>query len=231
MHLLQAPPVPGGSLSLKILDDTRRVSRRRRAKAKPARKGTDSQADPSPSDAFKITIIRSKRRKKTVSARMLNWYTIEVRAPADIPEEELQSIIQRYVARALQARSKRRNFGSDDDLERRAARLNKTCFDNELRWRSIRFVSNQNSCFGSCSPTRGTIRISHRLVGAPSFVLDYVIVHELAHLLEPNHSKAFWELVYRYSRTERARGYLMAMQLENDIVDSEPVGDKGIGEL
>ena len=54
----------------------------------------------------------------------------------------------------------------------------------------------------------GDIRICQDLANMPTFVLDYVIVHELAHLLVPDHSPEFWELVERYPKTERARGYL-----------------------
>ena len=53
------------------------------------------------------------------------------------------------------------------------------------------------------------IRISHRLATMPDFVLDYVLIHELAHLLEANHGRQFWDLVYRYPKTERARGFLI----------------------
>jgi predicted metal-dependent hydrolase len=80
--------------------------------------------------------------------------------------------------------------------------------------RVIRWVSNQNKRVGSCTPSKGTIRISHHVAEMPAFVRDYVIVHELAHLVEPNHSQGFWKLVTRYPRTERARGYLMAVGLE-----------------
>ena len=172
-------------------------------------------------DLFDIKIVRSKRRKKTVNARLLNWHTLEVRVPADISDAELQATIKRLVNKMAARRQKQRHFSSDEDLERRAQRLNKRIFGGKLRWRSIRFVSNQNRRFGSCSPSKGTIRLSRHLAGVPAFVLDYVIVHELAHLLEANHSKAFWEHVYRYPKTERARGYLMAAQMEQDVVGDD----------
>ena len=76
-------------------------------------------------------------------------------------------------------------------------------------------MTNQNkSRIGSCTPANGAIRLSHRLAAMPAFVRDYVIVHELAHLLEANHGPRFWKLVNRYPKTERARGYLMAVGLE-----------------
>ena len=42
----------------------------------------------------------------------------------------------------------------------------------------------------------------------PDWVIDYVLLHELAHLVVPSHSPAFWTLLSRYPKTERARGYL-----------------------
>ena len=203
------------------LPASRRARRRKRQER--SRVQTDPHPAPqaSPADAFELVIVRSARRKKTVGSKLLNWYTLEIRAPVDIPEEELQRITQDLARRTLESRAKMRSFSSDEALERRAQGLNREHFGGALRWRSIRFVSNQNSRFGSCSPGRGTIRISHRLAGVPDFVLDYVLMHEIAHLQEPNHSKAFWELVYRFPRTERARGYLMALSLEDDAVETE----------
>jgi len=173
-----------------------------------------------PDHEIQVQVIRSKRRKKTVSGSLLNWYTLEVRAPANISDEALQEAIDSLLIKARRNLAKSRNFHSDNDLQRRAEALNKRHFGGQLRWRSIRYVSNQHKRFGSCSPAQGTIRITDRLRTVPDFVLDYVIVHELAHLLEANHSPAFWELVYRYEKTERARGYLMAMQIEDDQIES-----------
>lgn len=177
-----------------------------------------SDGDSLSTDVFETRIIRSKRRKKTASARMLNWYTLEIRVPARIDEQELQRIVQHFEEKVREERGGWRHFATDEELEERARCLNETFFDGALRWRSVRFVTNQDRCFASCSPMRGTIRLSHRLAHVPSFVLDYVLMHELTHLLEPTHSEAFWDRVYRYERTERARGYLMAMHLEDDVV-------------
>ena len=161
---------------------------------------------------MEVEVIRSKKRKKTVSAREVDGRFI-VQAPAKMSEAELQPIIER-----LKERWQKRAVKADLDdtaLHHRAQELNRQYFGGKLTWRSIKWVTNQNSRFGSCTPTQQTIRLSHRLASMPAFVRDYVIVHELAHLLEADHGPKFWKLVNRYPKTERARGYLMAVGLEN----------------
>lgn len=158
-----------------------------------------------------IHIIRSAQRRKTVSARLEDGVLV-IRAPAAIRDDELAPIIEGLKKRML--KRSRPVPQTDEALEKRARELNKKYFDGRLSWRSVRYVTNQNGRFGSCTPDNGTIRLSDRLASMPSWVRDYVLVHELAHLLEANHGPKFWKLVNRYPLTERARGYLMAVGLE-----------------
>lgn len=160
---------------------------------------------------MKIQIVRSNRRAKTISAKAVDGVFV-VQAPAHMSDAELQPVIEKLMER-WQRREER---GALDDaaLEQRARELNQHYFGGKLRWASVRWVDNQNSRYGSCTPSQGTIRISHRLAAMPAFVRDYVLVHELAHLVEANHGTRFWQLVNRYPRAERARGYLMAVGLE-----------------
>lgn len=160
---------------------------------------------------MQVNIIRSTRRKKTVSARFVGG-VLQVRAPAHLSEAELAPLIDQLKAKL--ARRAKQTTLDDTFLERRARELNCQCFDGQVRWTRIRWVTNQHTRLGSCTPAAGTVRISHLVAEMPPFVRDYVIVHELAHLLEPNHSSAFWQHVSRYPKTERARGYLMAVGLE-----------------
>jgi predicted metal-dependent hydrolase len=160
-----------------------------------------------------VEVIRSQRRRKTVSAELKQGVLL-VRAPARMSDAELIPIIEKLRQR-LQKR-KRPAAASDAELEKMAQRLNRDYFNGRLQWQSIRYVTNQNKRFGSCTPSRGTIRLSHRLATMPKWVLTYVLVHELAHLEEANHGPNFWAFVNQYPLTERARGYLMAIGLEED---------------
>ena len=168
-----------------------------------------------------VRVTRSARRKKTVAARW-DGDIVEILAPAHMPEGELREVIDKLTSRLTKKRSRKEHL-SDDDLTRRARRLNREYFGGRLRFESIRFVTNQSQRFGSCTPARGTIRLSDRLRRYPEWVLDYVIVHELAHLIHANHSADFWAAVNVYPLTERARGFLIAVSLAEDEVD-------GVGE-
>ena len=170
---------------------------------------------------LEIRIVRSRRRKKTVEAKWIGD-VLEVRAPADLADAELTPIIDQLRRRLEAQRKRRRPPKSDKELAARAEELNQKYFDGELEIRSIRYVSNQQRRFGSCTPSRGTIRLSDRLKAYPKWVLDYVIVHELAHLVHANHTAAFWELVNRYPLTERARGFLIAMNMADDTLEEPP---------
>jgi predicted metal-dependent hydrolase len=160
---------------------------------------------------MEIRIIKSKKRRKTVQAREIGG-VLEILAPAHMSDQQLEPIIKNLKARI--SRHKNLSKLEDEALERRATMLNRQYFDNALRWESIRWVTNQDRRHGSCNADRRTIRISHRIAEMPRFVQDYVIIHELAHVVEPNHSQRFWDLVYQYPKTERARGYLMAVGIE-----------------
>lgn len=179
--------------------------------------GNDMKQSTPPPD-WPVQIIRSDQRRKTVSARLENGVLI-IRAPATIKDEELVPIIE-----GLKKRMQRRSQTApqtDVALEKRAQELNRKYFKGHLKWVSVRYVSNQNSRFGSCTPDNGTIRLSDRLAAMPAWVRDYVLVHELAHLIEANHGPNFWKLVNRYPLTERARGYLMAVGLEAPEGDTD----------
>lgn len=156
-------------------------------------------------------IIRSRKRRKTIQAREVDG-VLEIRAPALMSDKELLPHIEGLRQRLEHRRE--RSALNDDVLEQRAQSLNQRYFEGRLQWTSMRWATNQNRRWGSCAPVKGSIRISHRLAEMPSFVLDYVLVHELAHLLEANHGKQFWKLVYRFPRTERARGFLMGAGME-----------------
>jgi predicted metal-dependent hydrolase len=147
--------------------------------------------------------------------------TLVVRVPADVSEEELKRLVDTLAPRVMKAQRRRESKPRLPDIERRAAELNKKYFGGKLKVREIRWVHNQEKRYGSCTPATATIRISDRVAKMPMWVLDYVLVHELAHLVHANHSPAFWRLVNRYPLTERARGYLIAVGLEGEAGPSE----------
>lgn len=113
------------------------------------------------------------------------------------------------MSRRLQRRAER-SRPSDEGLVARARKLNDRHFGGRLRWSSIGFAEMER-LWGSCRFTDGAIRIARRAASLPEWVLDYLVVHELAHLVHSDHGPEFHELENRYPLTERAKGYLLAL--------------------
>lgn len=152
-----------------------------------------------------VEIRRSTKRRRSVSARREGDRVI-VLMPAHLSPEQEQEHVRSLVAR-LDAR-RRRSLPDDDELMRRAQHLSSVYLDGRASPESVRWVRNQNTRWASCSTQTGKIRLSHRLRGMPPWVVDAVIVHELAHLIEPGHGKRFQALMGRYPDGARARDFL-----------------------
>ena len=155
-----------------------------------------------------VEVRRSQRRRRTVSAYR-DGERVVVLIPDQFSRAEESEWVDRMLAR-LAAREGRL-ARSDAELLARADRLINLYlaeYGNQALPASVRWVSNQNGRWGSCTPADRSIRLSHRLQDMPDWVIDYVLLHELVHLIVPSHNAQFWALVGRYPKTERARGYL-----------------------
>jgi len=168
-------------------------------------------------------VRRSKRRRRTVSAYR-DGDRIVVLTPASLSAKEEAEWVDSMVARL--EKQERRLRPSDDDLLKRALALSDRYFGGIAIPESVRWVGNQNARWGSCTPGDRTIRLSERLQGMPSWVLDYVLVHELAHLFEPSHDARFWGWVDRFPQAERAKGYLLGWSAAAKIEPPHGEGDE-----
>jgi predicted metal-dependent hydrolase len=180
-------------------------------------------------DSPMVEVRRSSRRRRTVAAYREDD-KIVVMIPARMTRAEERRWVSTMLARL--EKSERRRRPSDSALERLARDLSARYLDGLAQPLVVRWVDNQNSRWGSCTPSDRSIRLSTRLQGMPSWVIDYVLVHELTHLLEPGHTAEFWAWVDRYPKAERAKGFLegvaAASQLgiEADAPDCSDEGDQ-----
>ncbi|TQK70268.1 MULTISPECIES: M48 family metallopeptidase [unclassified Nocardioides] len=157
----------------------------------------------------RVEVRRSQRRRRTVTAYR-EGETIVVLMPDNLSGTEERAWVSKMVARVqrkeLRAATPRR--WDDEDLKQRAQELSDEYLGGIAVPESIRWVGNQRARWGSCTPKDRTIRLSERLQRMPEWVIDYVIVHELAHLIEPHHDERFWGWVAHYPAAEKAKGYL-----------------------
>lgn len=156
-----------------------------------------------------IEVIRSPRRHRTVQARVVGEKVV-VRIPARMTVAEEEKAVADIVARLRRRTTSTRT--SDEQLLARAGQLNRELLDARATVGSIRWVSNQNTRWGSCTTSTCDIRITDRLQHVPDYVLDAVILHELVHTFIPGHGPDFWEWADLAPKAERAKGYLEAYQ-------------------
>ena len=162
-------------------------------------------------DLFRIEVVRSARRRRTVGAQ-LKGDVLRVSIPGWMSRAEEADWVERMAA------SFRRKMSAERlDLPARARRL-------AARFHlptpaSISWSDSMTSRWGSCSIDQRTIALSTRLARFPDWVVDSVIVHELCHLVEPGHGPEFWALANQYPLMERSIGYLMAKSHDTDDID------------
>jgi predicted metal-dependent hydrolase len=165
----------------------------------------ESEPEVAIESAPEVEVRVSKRRKKTSEAK---WVAgrIVVSVPAHLSVESRQKTIDWLVERLL-TRHQLQSGLTDEDLLARAIELS----DRYLVGAhpvSVRWVTNQTARWGSCSYYAGHIRVSHRLRVVPGWVLDSVLVHEVAHLTHADHSPAFHKLAGAYPRHKEAGVFL-----------------------
>lgn len=172
-----------------------------------------------------IEVRRSARRRRTVAAYR-DGDKIVVMIPGRFTRAQEAEWVATMVARLDAGTTTKRRRGTDAGLARRARELSASYLDGRAVPASIRWVGTMRTRWASCTPVDQSIRLSERLREMPTWVQDYVIVHELAHLIESGHGPRFWALVNRYPRTERARGYLDGISAAADLDIGPDLGDE-----
>jgi len=158
-----------------------------------------------------VEVRRSSRRKRSVSA-FQEGNKIIVAIPNTLTKAEEAEWVAKMVTKLAQRQTRRRP--SDEALLSRAKELSLVYLGGAAQPATVAWSSNQNRRWGSCSLQDRAIRISNRLAGMPEYVLDYVLLHELTHLLHGNHGPGFWALLANYPHLDKARGFLAGVDYQ-----------------
>jgi len=152
-----------------------------------------------------VVVRASSRRRKTVTAYREGGVTVVV-VPERMSASLIRSAVVELVAKLQSSRPSRTR--TDEHLHQRAERLRVQYLPEAPSPLRVTWSSRQQQRWGSCTPNDRAIRISTMLQDMPDYVIDAVLVHELAHLLHVGHTPEFWACVRRYEQLERAQAFL-----------------------
>jgi predicted metal-dependent hydrolase len=169
-----------------------------------------------------VEVRRSNKRRRTVSAAREGNKTV-LNVPQRMSITEIEEIARNLIIR-MNERDPRAYF-SDDELFKRAQELSATYLFSKADPKSVAWSTRLTSTWGICTPLEGEIRITSRLQGMPQYVLDYVLLHELVHLVINDHGKDFESMMRTFEKKERAEGYLDALdELPSSVWSSGSLG-------
>ena len=161
--------------------------------------------------AFLVEVRRSTKRRKTIEAYR-KGDTIIVAIPARMSKREEERVVAEMVSK----------LGKDDlrltstELMSRALELNTLYLGDKATPSRVEWSSRMERIWGSCTIEDRAIRLSNRLDDAPRYALDYILLHELVHLIVAGHGPDFKALLSVYPQLERAEGYLEGRQIRLD---------------
>ena len=172
-------------------------------------------------DRPEVEIQSSARRKKTGTAHW-SGSRIIVQIPANVRGKDRTIFVDELVERLL---TQRPQVAAGDGMLEERARLLAAQYNDGVEPVSVRWVTNQQARWASCSPGTKEIRVSSRLRQCPEWVIDAVLVHELAHLQVADHSPAFYEIANRHPRQDDSElyleGYALGLGLRIEVADVE----------
>lgn len=156
--------------------------------------------------------VRSSARRTRTMTAFREGGKLVVVVPEHMTARQRRDMVPGLVARFLAKEAKNRPPRADDELTARAQELYRSYIAPHASGpepvMGVRWVDNMAQRWGSCTISTGEIRLSHRLQAMPNWVVDYVLLHEVAHLEEREHNARFWALVNAHAESPRARGFL-----------------------
>jgi len=163
-----------------------------------------------PSDLPQYRVVRKERRRRSISA-FRQGGVIEIHIPAKMSKRQELEMIPEMIAMVLRREGRSRKTDLQL-LEIGMELLTKYLPDFDVAPASINW-RNMSERWGSCTTVDRTIRISDRLIGAPNYVLNYIIFHELIHLRIPGHDQDFYNYLNRFTDQQKCEAFLEGFEL------------------